>query len=109
MHLNINPVLHAIETHRAALLADEASFDEHGQPVDLVLVDQTGTAGIAAYDAFIKAPCTSVEDIQAKLDYLLNGSVGVRKTLLDCLTAEEYGGFDGQKVFLRSLILEGAK
>jgi hypothetical protein len=49
----------AIGVHRAALAADEAAFDDEGQPIDLNRLNETGTAEMAAYEAFVLAPCVT--------------------------------------------------
>lgn len=98
-----------IAAHRAALLEDEASFSDDGLAISDELVERTGAAEQAAYLAFVHAPCQTANDVQAKLDYILNGSVGVRETLLQCL-AQDGECFEDWLLepFLRSLLLADA-
>ncbi|AYD02223.1 hypothetical protein [Neorhizobium sp. NCHU2750] len=111
MMLNINPVLHAIESHRASVIADEATFDDAGQSFDQVESDRTQSAEIEAFRNFVRLPCLTAKDVQSKIAYLLNGTVGDRDTLLTCLDMPEYGGKDYAlaEPFLRSLLVEGEK
>lgn len=91
-----------VEAHRATILVDDASFNDGGDALDVALAEETGAAERAAYLEFIRAQCQTADDVQAKLDYILNGSVGVRDTLLDCLI--DYGDDLGER-FLRSLVV----
>lgn len=100
------PVAAYIEAHRATVLVDEASFDEKGRPIDAVLAEKTGAVERAAFIELVAAPCRSSEDVQAKLAYLLTGTVGERDSLLDCLSI--YGDDLGER-FLRSLLVEGVE
>lgn len=74
-----------IAAHRAAVAADEASFTEDGEPIEVMAAEATAAVELEAFRQLMFAPCTSSADIQAKLDYLLNGSVGMRDTLITCL------------------------
>lgn len=100
------PIREAIVRHIAAVQADEASFDDAGIPLNEALAERTCKAETSAYADMVSARCLDETEVQIKLDYILNGSVGIRDTLLDCLTAEEYGGFESLEVFLRSLVVE---
>jgi hypothetical protein len=102
----------AISAHRAAVLVDERSFRRDNLPKSKKLADRTGAAEIVAYTALAAVPCRSAADVQAKLDYILNGAVGVRETPLECLGNMEYGGWTCFEAFLRSLVVpvvEGAR
>lgn len=98
-----------IAAHRTALLADEASFDDACLAISDELAERTGAAERAAYFEFVRAPCQTAGDVQAKLDYILNGSVGVRETLLQCL-APDGACFEDWflEPFLRSLAISDA-
>lgn len=98
-----------IAAHRAALLEDEASYTDDCLAISDELVERTGAAELTAYTEFVRAPCQTAEDVQAKLDYILNGSVGVRETLLQCLAPDGACFEDWLLVpFLRSLVIEAA-
>lgn len=100
------PVQAFIEAHHATVLVDEASFDANGQAIDAILAEKTGAVEREAFIEFVKAPCRSSEDVQAKLQYLFTGTVGERDSLLDCLAI--YGDDLGER-FLRSLLVEGVE
>lgn len=82
----------AIIVHKAAVLADEAMFDADGNCLDAVAVLDTEAAEALAFKVMVEAPCSSPADIAAKVDYMLNGTVGIRSSLIDYLT--EYSGGD---------------
>lgn len=92
-----------ISAHRAAILIDEASFDDDGKALDAAQAEKTGNAERAAFIEFVSVPCTSPEEVQAKLRYLLDGTVGERDTHMDCLI--DYGD-TLLGTLLRSLVLE---
>lgn len=98
-------VASAIAVHRNAIATDEASFDDNGVPLSKELADATGAAEVAAYLVMASAPCVTAEDVQLKLDYILNGSVGIRATLAWCLEDDDYGGPATLQAFLQSLVL----
>ena len=100
------PVAAYIEAHHATVLVDESSFDVDGRAIDAVLAERTGAVERAALMELVAAPCRSPEDVQAKLAYLLTGTVGERDSLLDCLAI--YGDGLGER-FLRSLLVEGVE
>lgn len=96
------PIAAYIEAHRITVLVDEASFDDKGRAIDVILAEKTGAVERSAFIEFVAAPCRSSEDVQAKLAYLLAGTVGER----DCLSI--YGDDLGER-FLRSLLVEGVE
>ena len=100
-----NSVQQAIATHRQAVMSDEASFTDAGIPIDDDLAERTGAAELEAFITLAKTPCASDADVQAKLDYVLHGSVGERTTMLGCLGLDEYGGEEVHAAFLRSLVV----
>ncbi|WP_156384825.1 MULTISPECIES: hypothetical protein [unclassified Rhizobium] len=111
MNIAVTPphtVAQAIEAHRQAIDIDESSFFNGGWPKSVALADRTGAAEIVAYLAMISAPCATVEDVQLKLHYILNGSVGERMKLVECLDYDEYGGVATLQAFLHSLLLAAA-
>lgn len=97
---------HLIDAHREAVLVDEASFDDDGNSLDAAQAEKTGNVERAAFIEFVSAPCTSPDDVQAKLRYLLDDTVGERDTHLDCLI--DYGDRLLEQ-FLRSLLVEGVE
>lgn len=99
---NISEVIAA---HREAVIVDERSYYQDGEYVSKAMAAATGAKERAAYMAFCTVQCETADDIQAKLDYLLNGTVDDRETLMQCLGAEEYGGWDYFEKYLRSLIV----
>lgn len=105
--MNTHPIslADAIERHRLSVLVDEASYNDDFTPVSAELAEKTGAAEHDAFIELVSAPCTSGDEAQAKLRYFLDGSIGVRDTLLDCLI--EYGD-DLTEKFLRSLVIEGS-
>ncbi len=105
MNADILTVEKAIQQHRNAVLLDEASYGDDFNPINEALAERTGAAEEAAFQAMALAPCSSHEDIQAKIDYVLNGSIGVRQEIVQCLGDESYGGWDVFEAFLRSLRL----
>lgn len=100
------PVAAYIEAHHATVLVDEASLDDKGRAIDAILAEKTGAVERAAFIEFVAAPCRSPEEVQAKLAYLLAGTVGERDSLLDCLSI--YGD-DLVERFLRSLLVDGVE
>lgn len=108
MNAHLISLEEAIKQHREAVLADEASFDDHHNPIDDMPAERTGADEVAAFRVLTNIPCMSSSDVQAKLDYVLNGSIGIRQPMLECLGDEEYGAWDGFEAFLRSLLLQEA-
>lgn len=99
-----------IEIHRQVVLVDEKSYDDDGHELDIELAYKTGAAEAAAFKAMAEAPCLSHDDVQAKISYLLNGSIGERTPLMECLGYDEYGGWDSNVAFLKSLMIpEGSR
>ena len=108
MNTRLNPA-DAISAHQSAVLVDEASFDDDGNARDAAQAEKTGNAERAALIEFVSAPCTSPDEVQTKVRYLLDGAIGERASLLDYLF--EYGADleDGLLTpFLRSLVLADA-
>ncbi|HEV7247936.1 MAG TPA: hypothetical protein VGN93_13210 [Shinella sp.] len=96
-------VADVIALHRRAVEIDEASFDPDGIAVDKAHAAHTLRAEVKAFKLFAAVQCLNPEDVAAKVAYVLNGSVGERTTLMECLTHEVYGGHRTQDAFLRSL------
>ncbi|WP_337183825.1 hypothetical protein [Shinella sp.] len=95
-----------IIAHHAAVLVDEESFDADGfLIIDVTVAEKNAADERAAFIEFVLAPCTSPDEVQAKLRYLLDGTVGERDTHLDCLI--DYGD-TLLETLLRSLVLEVA-
>ncbi|CAN7524842.1 hypothetical protein LJR030_005378 [Rhizobium sp. LjRoot30] len=98
-------ILQAIAAHRQAIQVDEASYDDDGSPLSKDLAARTGAAESSAFQALAVEPCRSHADIQAKVHYLLTGSVGVRTPLIECFGFDEYGGDAMIYQFVASLLL----
>lgn len=96
-------VADAIALHRRAVAMDEASFDADGNALDKACAAETLRAEVRAFKLFAAVQCLTPEDVAAKVAYVLNGSVGERTTLMECLTHDLYGGDRTQEAFLRSL------
>ncbi|WP_128755590.1 hypothetical protein [Metarhizobium album] len=103
--MTANPILRAIASHREAIQADEASYDDDGCALSKELADRTGAAESAAFQALAIEPCRSHADVQAKVHYLLTGSVGVPTPLIECFGFDEYGGDAVIYRFVASLLL----
>lgn len=101
--MSAHTVTDIIAAHRTALLEDVASYIFDGLAISEERAAHTGAAKLAAYTAFVRVQCQTADDVQAKLDYILNGLIGIRNTLLDCLI--DYGDHLGGR-FLRSLMVE---
>lgn len=99
-------VTEAINRHRLAVREDEASFDARGLAEDDELAARTLAEEIQAFQAMASAACRTSSDTEAKIDYVLNGTVGERNSLLECLDLSEYGADAIKEVFLRSLIVK---
>lgn len=100
-------VLDAISAHRTLIEDDERLFNDDFQPIvsPEVLVASENAVD-AAFDALVVAPCTSLDEVRAKVDYILNGTIGVRDEVLDGLLPD--GTDDRLKDFMRSLIVQKA-
>ena len=104
-------VIHQIEAHRAAVMADEANFDDDGTAVDEAKAKDSGNREAEAFKLLVREQCTSAADVQAKLDYFLNGAIGQRSSLLDYLFEESHGAAHPYltqpplEAFLRSLVI----
>lgn len=100
-------VLDAISAHRTLIEDDERLFSDDCQPLVSAEVLAASEAAVqAAFDALVVAPCTSLDEVRAKVDYVLNGTIGVRDELLDGLLPD--GTDDRLKDFMRSLIVQPA-
>lgn len=98
-----------ISAHRAAVQQDEGSFTADGLAICDATANATQAVEISAFKAFVVAPCKTFTDIQAKVDYLLHGTVGERDELADLLLADEYqheGRENLLRLFLRSLLID---
>lgn len=111
--MNAHPqtIAEAIQQHREAVAADEAMFDANGVCLDGEEAEITAAKEAAAFVSLCKAPCVTADDIQTKLSYVCDETVGDRDRYIDLLGCDSHGGFDVFEVFLRSMILpsEGAK
>ena len=105
MQSHLNTVQRAIDRHRHMVAIDESCFDENGVAFDTELAAKAREVEVAAFRDFCALPCTSDADVQAKVNYVINGTVGDRDTLLSCLHDEDYGGLATQDIFVRSLLV----
>ncbi|RWK79622.1 MAG: hypothetical protein EOR51_11970 [Mesorhizobium sp.] len=98
------PIAELIEAHRAAVIADEASFDGAGN--DLGNGPETFKVEARAFRALVLAPCRDADEAAAKVHYIVSGTVGERTTLMECLF--DYSELDDEadlyKLFLESLV-----
>jgi len=92
----------AIVVHKAAVMADEAMFDDLGKCLDANGVRHTQANEASAFIAMVDAPCVSGADVAVKVDYLINGTVGNRSSLIDYLTEYGDGGDDLTRRLLKS-------
>lgn len=106
--LRVSAVQQTIARHRQMVEFDEACFDETGIAHDEQIAANAREVEIAAFRAFCTLPCQDDNDVQAKVRYVIDGTVGQRDTLMSCLLDEEYGGIETQAAFLRSLQTKGA-
>lgn len=89
---------------RNAQAVEERAGDD-GCALSRELADRTGAVESAAFQFLATAPCHSHADVQAKVHYLLTGSVGVRTPLIECFGFDEYGGDAVIYQFVASLLL----
>lgn len=89
---NSLPIRFLIETHIAAVNADEAMFDDSGKCIDTPGAMATEQSEREAFIALAEAQCNAAEDVQAKLEYSVNGPIGERSDFITYLT--EHGGGD---------------
>jgi hypothetical protein len=93
-----------IEAHRQAVAVDESTFNEDGTSNNKQMSVITFAAEAGFFRNLVKAPCRTDEEVQAKIDYFLNGDVGDRETLLNNLLSDEYALDDNLlREFLQSL------
>ncbi len=115
LHANPAPmtIVEAIVAHSHAVQLDEACFNDAGELI--VGTQAESDARLAVCNALLRqvaeAPCRHAADVQVKVDYLLNGTVGNRPQNIDVITGfdegEELNAEGGPlKTFLRSLLIE---
>lgn len=98
--------LELIEAHKLAVAADEAMFDDDGNCIDATGADGTEQSERQAFIALVDAPCHSSEEMAAKVDYFLNGTIGERSTLIEYLTEYGDGSNDLHRRLLQSLVVK---
>lgn len=103
--LRQSSVSSAINAHLTSVQTDEAQFDDNGVPYDPAVATETQREEIKRFRDFSQIPCATAADVQAKIRYLLYGSIGDRDELLTCLTMSEYTGECGWEEFLQSLLI----
>lgn len=113
-------ILAAIEAHRLAVIRDEALYDAQGNPIAGEDAMRASDEEIAArFLDFASTPCRTHDDVQCKVDYVLNGAAGLREAdgwqgeFIASLTGtgdETCIGAEGGPLvrFLRSLQIEPA-
>lgn len=97
-------ILDLINAHREAVHIDEATFDENSVSLDPDASAASEKAECEAFSRYVSAPCLTGEDVRLKIDYIVNGTVGERDSLIDCLQFRE-----NVEPFLRSLEVGGGK
>jgi hypothetical protein len=105
MQSHLKTVQAAIQLHLQQVVIDEASFDQNGNAVDEGMACATCAAEIFAFKDFVAVPCRDEADVLAKINYVINGTVGDRDTVLRCLHNEDYAGLATQDTFTRSLMV----
>jgi len=100
-------VIRTIKAHKVAVAEDEAAYGDDHEPIDEARAECTGRIESALFQAMAISPCLSHDDVQAKIHYLVTGSVGVRTTLIECFGFDEYGGDDVIAGFVKSLLVAG--
>jgi hypothetical protein len=80
-----------IDAHIRAVEADEACFDDNGVCLDFVRAEEAEAAEKKAFLLLAIEPCLCGEDVADKADYILNGTVGQRETLLQVLLGPDGG------------------
>lgn len=93
-----------IAAHRAAVAADEANFTDDGQPIDEAAADASQAIEIEAFRELVRVPCLSLDDVMEKSSYLLNGNVGQRTPMIECLTEPIYADADLTAALLTSFL-----
>jgi hypothetical protein len=107
--LRRSDVSSAINAHLDAVHADEAQFTNAGVAIDNAAAEETHAIEVKRFDALVRTPCHSPDDVQAKIRYFMHGSVGERSSLIECLSHEQYGladDMDGVRRLLQSLLLQ---
>lgn len=104
------PIASRIEDHRRAVIADEASFTADGVAIDEGAARRTGEDEANTFVDLKLAECASHDEVQAKLGYFLDGTIGERGSLIQYLFEESHGadpedGLDPLENFLRSMLI----
>jgi len=97
-----------ILAHRTAVLAGEAMFADDCRCLSGAGAKATEEVERQAFIALVGAPCLSVENVAAKIDYFVNGTVADRSSLIDYLTEYSDGDFDLTRRLLQSMIGQGS-
>ncbi|KSV72924.1 hypothetical protein N182_28770 [Sinorhizobium sp. GL2] len=95
-----------ITAHRSTVLADEANFDDEGNPLDPAAVEASEKAEREAFTRLVREKCRAHTEVQEKVDYLVNGTIGRRSLLLEYLFEYSEGDLGLLGEFLCSLILK---
>ncbi|WP_267550428.1 hypothetical protein [Rhizobium rhizogenes] len=106
--LRRSPVSSAIDSHQNAVKVDEAQFDDAGVPFNAAAAVETLSEEVRLFRDFCQLPCETADDVQAKIRYLLHGTVGERTSLIESLISVEYGFADaseGLTLMLKSLLV----
>ena len=101
-------VVDAINAHLNAVKVDEAQFDDAGAPFDAAAAVETLSEEIRLSREYCLHPCETADDVQAKIRYLLYGTVGERMSLIENLMSVQYGFgevSEGLTLFLKSLLV----
>ena len=96
-----------IASHRNAVIADEALFDDDGKPlVARKAVKESERAEWEAFINLVNARCIKDDDVRAKIDYFVNGTIGIRSSLIEYLIEYSDGDVDLVGALLTSLNVE---
>ncbi|MDX6806348.1 hypothetical protein [Terrihabitans rhizophilus] len=109
----MSAVRDAIAAHLALIEHDETLFNDDDDMIACPAeVEASERACLASFNNLMAAPCLTLEDVRAKADYLLHGTIGERKPVLDDLTGPEGSDVNDPAgplvAFLKSLAGDGA-
>jgi hypothetical protein len=92
MHPHSISVQEAINAHRSAHAADDALYDDNGQPItkDRRAIRAADVLERATLRTFARVPCLTHEDVQAKLAHLLTGTAANQVQVRDALHLDRY-------------------
>lgn len=102
-------IVELIEAHRAAVVADEANFDDDGNCLNGDLAELTLGACNETLRALIEAPCRTPADVAAKIEYFATAKnrdfYDVMSEVIDMMFPEGGNIIDGARRLLKSLVI----